>query len=142
VRVCVAPWAQRHVLTAAFVLACSLSTACLAGCARTDAADAISVSWTLDPSPPVVGTPIVVRLTLRDRDQKPVLGAHLRLEGLMSHPGMAPIGAAVVERGEGTYDAQVQFSMAGDWIVLVTGELAGGGQLKKQIEIAGVRPAS
>jgi hypothetical protein len=32
--------------------------------------------------------------------------------------------------------------MAGDWILVVTGELPGGGMLKKQIEIAGVRPAS
>ena len=28
--------------------------------------DAISIAWTLDPSPPVVGTPIVARITLRD----------------------------------------------------------------------------
>jgi hypothetical protein len=32
--------------------------------------------------------------------------------------------------------------MAGDWILLVTGELPGGGQIKNQIEINGVRPAS
>ena len=32
--------------------------------------------------------------------------------------------------------------MAGDWILLVTGQLADGSPLKKQIEIAGVRPAS
>jgi hypothetical protein len=107
-----------------------------------DQGDAITVSWTLDPAPPVAGTPIVVRVTLRDRNQKPVTGARLRLEGLMSHPGMAPVTAALVEKGVGTYEAPLQFTMAGDWIVLVTGELAGGGQLKKQIEIAGVRPSS
>jgi hypothetical protein len=138
----VAPWAQYRVLTAALVLACSLSTACLAGCAPPDSAKAITVSWTLDPSPPIVGEPIAARLTLRDRNQQPVTGAQLRLEGLMSHPGMKPVLAAVVERGDGTYEAALRFTMAGDWILLVTGELPGGGRLEKRIEIAGVRPAS
>jgi hypothetical protein len=135
----VAPRAQHRVLTAVLVF-CSLS--CLAGCGRTDPADAIRVSWTLDPSPPVVGTPIVARLTLRDSAQQPVSGARLRLEGLMSHPGMAPVTAVVVERGNGEYEAPLQFTMAGDWILLVRGDLPGGVHLEKQIEIAGVRPAS
>ena len=138
--VCVAPRAFRHVLTAVVVLVCSLSS--LAGCGRTDPADAIQVSWTLDPAPPAVGVPTVTRLTLYDANQKPVTGARLRLEGLMSHPGMAPVSAAVVERGGGEYEAPLQFTMAGDWILLVTGELPGGAQLTRQIEISGVRPSS
>jgi len=144
VHVCVAPRAQRHVLTVV-ILACSLATACAApGCdvhwdRQTESSGAINVSWTLDPSPPLAGTPIVVRLTLRDRDHTPVTGARLRLEGLMSHPGMAPITAPVTERGNGEYEAPLQFTMAGDWVLIVTGELSGGGQIKKQIEINGVR---
>ena len=150
----VAPRAQRQRLTArgVVVLVCSLA----AGCGATscsfnfpigwggdrDPGDAISITWTLDPSPPVIGTPTVARMTIRDRDQKPVIGARLRLEGLMSHPGMAPVAADVVERGDGVYDAPLQFTMAGDWILLVTGQLADGRELKKRIEIAGVRPAS
>ena len=141
------PRAQHRVLTAlrlrsgqaALVFVCSVL--CLAGCDRTDPADAVRVSWTLDPSPPRAGTTIVARLTLRDAAQQPLTGVHLRLEGLMSHPGMASVSAAVVERGNGEYEAPLQFTMAGDWILLVTGELPGGEQIKKQIEIAGVRPA-
>ena len=142
--VCVAPRAQRRVLTVV-ILACSLATACAApGCdvhwdRQPESSGAINVSWTLDPSPPFAGTPIVVRLTLRDRDHTPVTGARLRLEGLMSHPGMAPITAPVTERGNGEYEAPLQFTMAGDWVLIVTGELSGGGQIKKQIEINGVR---
>ncbi len=81
----------------------------------------------------------MARLTLRDAAQQPVTGARLRLEGLMSHPGMAPLSAALVERGNGEYDAPLTFTMAGDWILLVTGELADGKTIKKQIELNGVR---
>src|SRR5688572_21773758 len=137
-----APRAQPQPLTAVIILACSLAAGCAApGCdlhvggdREPDPSDAFSVSWTLDPSPPVVGVPLVVRLTLRDRTQQPVVGARLRIEGLMSHPGMAPVTAALVERGAGTYEAPLQFTMAGDWILLVTGELSDGGQLRKRIE--------
>jgi hypothetical protein len=149
VHVCVAPRAQRRVLTAVVILACSLATACAApGCdvhsdRERESNGATSISWTpLDPSPPFAGTPLVVRLTLRDREQKPVTGARLQLEGLMSHPGMAPVTVAVTERGNGEYEAPLQFTMAGDWILVVTGELPGGGQINKQIEIDGVRPSS
>jgi hypothetical protein len=141
----VAPRAQRRVLTAAVIIACSLAAACAApGCdvhwdRERESSEAVSVSWTLDPSPPLAGTSLVVRLTLRDHEQKPITGARLRLEGLMSHPGMAPVTADVTERGNGDYEAPLQFTMAGDWVLVVTGELPGGRQIKKQIEINGVR---
>jgi hypothetical protein len=137
----VGPRAQRQRLTAVLFLVCSLA----AGCGddrQPDPGDAVSIAWTLEPAPPAVGAPIVVRMTLRDRDQRPVTGARLTLEGLMSHPGMAPVAAAVTERGNGEYDAPLQFTMAGDWILLVTGELPGDVPFKRQIEINGVRPAS
>jgi hypothetical protein len=145
VHVRVAPRAQRRVLTAAVIIACSLAAACAApGCdvhwdRERESSEAVSVSWTLDPSPPLAGTSLVVRLTLRDHEQKPITGARLRLEGLMSHPGMAPVTADVTERGNGDYEAPLQFTMAGDWVLVVTGELPGGRQIKKQIEINGVR---
>ena len=146
--VCVGPRARRPRLTAIVVLAWSLAAGCSGrACGygvdvHMNSSDAVSVAWTIEPSPPVVGTPVVARMTLRDRDQKPVIGARLRLEGLMSHPGMAPVVADAVERGEGAYEAPIQFTMAGDWILLVTGQLADGSALRRQIEIAGVRPAS
>ena len=155
--VCVGPRAERPRLTAraraVVVLICSLVAGCsgITSCdfhfpmrwgSDSGPSDAVSIAWTIEPSPPVVGTPVVARMTLRDREQKPVIGALLRLEGLMSHPGMAPVVADAVERGEGAYEAPLQFTMAGDWILLVTGQLADGTSLRKQIEIAGVRPAS
>jgi hypothetical protein len=149
VHVRVGPRAQHQRLTTAIALVCSLAAGCTGrACGygfdlhwERDTTDGVRVSWTLDPSPPVVGTPIVARLTLRDAAQKPLIGAHLRLEGLMSHPGMAPVAATLTERGNGEYDAPLQFTMAGDWILLVDGTLADGTPFTQRIEIAGVRPS-
>jgi len=88
-----------------------------------------------------VGIPLIARITLRDRSQAPVVGAKLRLEGQMSHPGMAPVVAELAERGDGQYEAQMQLTMAGDWILVVSGQLRDGTRIVKQIDLAGVRPA-
>jgi hypothetical protein len=115
--------------------------AAAAAACRPNPSDQIDASWTLDPSPPSVGTPLVARIMLHDRSQTPVVGARLRLEGQMSHPGMMPVVADLTERGGGVYEARMQLTMAGDWILVVTGELRDGTRIVKQIDLAGVRPA-
>jgi hypothetical protein len=117
--------------------------AVLAACAvgsRRDT-EGIAASWTLDPAPPGVGHPTVTRITLRDSTDAPIVGAKLRLEGHMSHPGMTPVITDVVERAAGEYEAQLQFSMAGDWILVLSGETQDGVRLTKQLDVVGVRPA-
>jgi hypothetical protein len=59
----------------------------------------------------------------------------------MSHPGMTPVVASVAERGPGEYEAQLRFSMAGDWVLVLTGQLPDGAPVTKQLEVVGVRPA-
>jgi hypothetical protein len=107
---------------------------------RPNPSDQINASWTIDPSPPTAGTPLVARIRLRDRSQAPIIGAKLRLEGQMSHPGMAPVVAELTDRGDGEYEAQMQLTMAGDWILVVSGQLRDGTRIVKQIDLAGVRP--
>jgi hypothetical protein len=142
VHVRVAPRAHRFGLTVALIFACALPAWAVACGRDADPSDAIDVTWSLDPAPPVTGEPVVARLTLRDTAKRqPVLGAKLRLEGHMSHPGMAPVITDLIERGDGTYETRLQFTMAGDWVLRLVGELPGGARLTKQIEIAGVRPA-
>ena len=60
----------------------------------------------------------------------------------MSHPGMAPVVSVMQERENGTYVAPIEFTMAGDWILVVSGDLPQRGRLTRQIEVVGVRPAS
>ena len=121
--------------------AAAIVAACLAACAGAGS-KAITASWTLDPAPPAIGRDTVTRITLRDTaTDAPIGGARLQLEGHMSHPGMTPVIASVAERSPGEYEAQLRFSMAGDWVLVLTGELADGGRVTKQLEVVGVRPA-
>jgi hypothetical protein len=123
----------------AVLLACSLVLACDR---QADRDAEVSVTWDVEPVPPVVGMRGVARLTLRGPAKQAITGARLRLEGHMSHPGMAPVLSAMTERGPGSYEAPLEFTMAGDWILIVTGDLPGLGRITRQIEVVGVRPAS
>jgi hypothetical protein len=127
-----------------------LVLACAAGCAPAadsvrgttgDASerDEITLSWSAPAA--VVGEPLSAEFRLSDRDHRPVTGGRLRIEAHMLHPGMAPVLVAVDEAGDGLYRARIPFSMAGDWIVMVTGTLPDGRAFTHRVDVANVRPA-
>jgi len=93
----------------------------------------------MDPSPPLAGSDVVARVTLRDSASKPVVGAKLHLEGQMSHPGMAPVLSDMVEHGDGLYEARLRLTMEGDWTLVLAGQLRDGTRITKQLDLAGVR---
>ena len=111
----------------------------IAGCSR-KGADVV-VNWTVQPPRPSAGVEVVVQLTLREGDAMPVTGAKMQCIAQMSHPGMTPIVATVAERGPGTYEARLQFSMAGDWVLTASGELPDGRRIESSFQIPGVQPA-
>jgi hypothetical protein len=114
---------------------------CLAiGCSRRGAGD-VAVSWKVEPTPPVAGAATVVRVTLRHPDGTAAGGAKLTLQAHMTHPGMAPVTADVIDRSGGAYEARLELTMAGDWVLIVTGELADGRRITRELQVAGVRPA-
>lgn len=129
-----APEALARRLTA-LLLVCG----CAAACGR-QASD-ISATWIIEPTPPVAGAATLVRLTLRQVDGTAVRGAKLKIEGHMSHPGMTPVVADVVDGGNGSYQARLHLSMSGDWVFIVSGELADGRRLTKDVAVPSVRPA-
>jgi hypothetical protein len=117
--------------------ACVLMTACRP---RSEPRRNLQVEWSVAPAPARVGR-AALAVTLRDADGHPAIGAILRVEAQMSHPGMAPDSAALEELGGGRYDAIVQFTMPGDWILLIRGSLSNGTAVEHRIDVPRVRPA-
>ncbi len=67
-------------------------------------------------------------------------GAQVKVEANMSHAGMAPVFADASEAAPGRYQAQLEFTMSGDWVLLIDLTLPDGRRLQRQIEVKGVRP--
>jgi len=80
-----------------------------------------------------------VTLDVRDAGGKPVEGATLKLEGNMAHAGMKPVFADAKEVKPGRYEADLEWTMAGDWFVLVTGKLADGKAVNKKLDVKNVK---
>lgn len=113
----------------------------LLGC-RSQATEqpALKVSLTVAPDPPVVGT-ATVTVTLRDATDQPVTGATVDLEGTMTHAGMkSSLATATEQAGEaGVYTAPLEFTMGGDWIIIVRAKLADGRTVEQNFNVSGVK---
>jgi hypothetical protein len=117
-----------------------LASCCiLAGCSGRGAD--VTVNWNVQPPRPSAGVEVVVQLKLVNADAAPVTGAKMQCAAQMSHPGMAPIIATIMERGPGTYEARLQFSMAGDWVLVASGELPNGQRIESSFLVPDVQPA-
>jgi hypothetical protein len=128
---------RRQALTSRFVLA-PVVLLLLSGCHRTaDQADGVTIEADVLPQPVRVGA-ASVNLKMLDVHKKPVTGAHIELEGDMSHPGMAPVFGEARETDPGYYRGNLQFSMAGDWVVMLHITLADGRTLERQVPVKGV----
>jgi hypothetical protein len=132
----------RPVSARALLVALSLVGLQLAACERRSAvADDVDVRLTLTPRTPVAGVPGVVEITLHDGRGRLVTGADLRVEAHMAHPGMAPVAATATERTDGVHELPLQFTMAGDWVLHISGTLADGRRLDRWMDVRDVRPA-
>jgi hypothetical protein len=109
----------------------------LAGCARGggDLSD-VQVDLAIEPSPPQVGS-ASIRVTLRDAGGQLISGATMELEGDMNHAGMVPILAKASEVAIGQYQADLEFTMAGDWFILVRADLPDGRSIEHRVDLTG-----
>jgi hypothetical protein len=111
----------------------------LTGCRKTaEQAPDLVMRHEVSPQPPRVG-PATITVSLSDAAGKPITGASVNLEGNMSHPGMVPVFGAAREIEAGRYQAFIEFTMGGDWIVLVKGALPDGRKLEREFEVKGVK---
>jgi YtkA-like protein len=129
-----------HLRAATVTLALAAGVAMSACRPAPPAAEAIDLSWTLTPARPTVG-PATLTVTVGE-PQAAASGTTVRVVGHMTHPGMAPVVATTTRRGHGVYDATLSFTMAGDWALLVSVQLADGRRLERRIEVRDVRPAA
>jgi hypothetical protein len=130
-----------------FVSACRLTFLGLAllanlfqgGCHQTgEGLPEIVLAHKITPDPPRTGL-ATISLKLADSAGKPINGARISLEGNMSHAGMRPVFSEAREVGSGSYEAPLEFTMRGDWIILIHLSLPDGRKLQRQIAVKGVQ---
>ena len=108
--------------------------AALAGCHRESDVD-VRITHEIAPQPPRVGNAIIT-LGVTDASGEPVTGGQLKLEGNMSHAGMVPVFADAAEVSPGRYRANLELTMAGDWVVIIHGALADNRKFEQEFELA------
>jgi hypothetical protein len=91
------------------------------------------VSLEIEPLAPVVDRNVHVAIALTDGFERPWAGASLQVEAHMEHPGMAPVIVSAVERGPGVHATDLKFTMAGSWVVYVTGQLPDGRRIRSRM---------
>lgn len=120
------------------ILPICFSIAILAvSCTRSASSSVALKEAMISPQPPRVG-PIMVSFRLEDAS-KAVTGAHVTLEGDMTHAGMAPVFGDAKETAPGQYQGQLTLNMGGDWVVLAHITLANGKKVENQIDVSGVK---
>jgi hypothetical protein len=110
----------------------------LASCGRgaKDLSD-VAVELAIEPAPPQIG-PATLTVTLHDASGQPIRGAVVELEGNMNHAGMVPVFAPALEVGPGRYQAGLEFTMGGDWFILVRADLPDGRSMERKVDVPGV----
>jgi len=97
----------------------------------------VGVELAIEPEPPQLGS-ATVTVTLTGSRGEPITGAGVELEGNMSHAGMVPVFGQAHEVSPGSYQAELEFTMVGDWFILVRAELPDGRSMERVIDVPGV----
>lgn len=130
---------ERSAATIAMVPALALfGMILMTGCER-PAGPEIVIEHEITPQPLKAGVSTIT-LRLTDAAGRPVNGAGVKLEGTMTHPGMRPVFSEAVETEPGRYRSSIEFTMGGDWVIIVHVTLPDGRRLERQLEVKGVQP--
>ena len=122
-----------------FLIFACLAAVTLTSCHRAGDTAEISVQQEITPLPAKAG-PAILLLTLTGADAKPITHASITLEANMTHPGMSPVFGDAKEVEPGRYQARLNFTMGGDWVVLTHIKLANGETVERQMDVRGVLP--
>jgi len=97
----------------------------------------IGVALSIEPQPPQIGE-ATITVALSDAAGQPIGGANVALEGNMTHAGMVPVFTTASEVTPGEYRAELEFTMGGDWFILVRADLPDGRSMERKVEVPGV----
>lgn len=89
----------------------------------------------VEPDPPVVG-PAELTIILVDATGQAIEGANLQVKGDMAHAGMVPVQATALGGSDGRYQAALEWTMGGDWIVTVLATLPDGRVTSRQFDLS------
>jgi len=92
-----------------------------------------------EPNPPTTHGPVKLSVSLSDAAGKPLQIDQLEVEGDMNHAGMTPVFAHLHKTGPGEFAGEIQFTMGGDWFILLTAQLPGNTHFIKKIDVPGVK---
>jgi hypothetical protein len=133
---------QKNCLLPKLCIGLSVFLALFSGCSKPadyQSTPGLAIKHSISPDPPRVGAN-TLSLDLADATAAPISKARVTLEADMLHPGMVPRPFEVKEVGGGQYQSQLQFEMAGDWVILLHVTLPDGNTLDRQFDVKGVQP--
>ena len=111
------------------------------GCSRSSrAVHEVAFACDSDPKPPRIGLNTFTVVLSSGNNQR-LAGAHISLEGDMSHPGMSPVFGEAREIAPGQYRGTLDLNMLGDWTVVFHITLATGQSLDRQVQLQHIRAA-
>jgi hypothetical protein len=122
----------------ALLLLAAMPWVMAAGCRKPAGASGdILMDASIAPQPVRAGAETVA-FRLTNAARQPVTGTRVQVEGDMDHPGMAPVFADAQEISPGSYRAQLNLTMGGDWVVLFHITLSDGRKIERQMDVKGV----
>jgi YtkA-like len=105
------------------------------GCSKSASApNDVVFNWESDPKPPHVGSNTLT-IKLAGSRGEALAGAHVSLEGDMTHAGMSPAFSEAKEVAAGQYQGKLDLNMRGDWIVTFHITLTSGQTFDRQVKI-------
>ena len=112
------------------------------GCARKETTGSMKINAKLavrfQPNPPLIGENDL-EITVTDADGKPIQLGVIKVEGNMNHAGMRPVFTELREAEPGKYTGTIEFTMGGDWFLLVTSDGSSKGVFNEKIDVPGVK---
>lgn len=122
----------------ALLMLAGLTLFVVTGCRRpANDEGGISITESITPQP-VRARAETISFRLTNESHQSVAGARVQVEGDMNHPGMAPLFADAHETTPGNYQANLNFTMGGDWVVLFHITLSDGRKVERQMDVKGV----